>query len=426
LRFTVRRPPTGEVSPCSHRPSGGDVACSVDVGVAPPGTAGFTLEDRLALAVSGCDVPACGATLRRIRSRDLLNPAQSFVLQTSDKLAPTTSADRAVEPSLLGHSHPRLFEGAARGARHRPHVKLLDPDQVEPPCEVGGGFLDPVFTPIRFTGFELGDSVFRLLAAMGTTLGAGQSPLQNPQPLRLTQSQAWGRQQLAGRQRSRHGNAAVDTDHAAVRRAGDRVGNVRECDMPAASPVTGNPIGLDTRRHRSRQAESHPPDLGHPYPTKATVQSLDVMRFHRDLPKPFVHTSFTPRRAAMRAVEEAPHGLREIPQRLLLHRMTPSTKPRVLGASFGQLRRLLQISGGLAARSPVLLLLHRQIPHIPRVPAVRQQRLLLIRGRQQSEPRHIRTVATTTDIPGPCASAPLGIGFLPEHKSRTTSRRRLR
>ena len=96
MRFTVRRPPTGEVSPCSHRPSGGDVACSVDVGVAPPGTAGFTLDDRLALAVSGCDVPACGATLRRIRSRDLLNPAQSFVLQTSDKLAPTPRHIRTV------------------------------------------------------------------------------------------------------------------------------------------------------------------------------------------------------------------------------------------------------------------------------------------------------------------------------------------
>src|SRR5829696_340895 len=48
LRFTVRRPPNGEVSPCSHCPSGGDVACSVHVGVAPTGSAGFALEDRLA------------------------------------------------------------------------------------------------------------------------------------------------------------------------------------------------------------------------------------------------------------------------------------------------------------------------------------------------------------------------------------------
>ena len=93
------------------------------------------------------------------------------------------------------------------------------------------------------------------------------------------------------------------------------------------------------------------------------------------------------------------HGLREIPQRLLLHRLTPGAKPRVLGASLGQLRGLLEKAGSLAARLPVLLLLHRQIPHKPRIPAVRQQDLLLRRGRQKPEPRHIRTLTTTTDNP---------------------------
>src|SRR4051812_12483904 len=34
LRFTVHRPASAEVSPCCHRPSGGDVTCSVPVGVA--------------------------------------------------------------------------------------------------------------------------------------------------------------------------------------------------------------------------------------------------------------------------------------------------------------------------------------------------------------------------------------------------------
>src|SRR5258705_12599908 len=88
LRFTVRRPPTGEVSPCGHRPSGGDVACSVDVGVAPSGGAGLALEDRLALAVPGCDVPARRALFRRIRSRDLLDSAGSLGLEPCDELAP--------------------------------------------------------------------------------------------------------------------------------------------------------------------------------------------------------------------------------------------------------------------------------------------------------------------------------------------------
>jgi hypothetical protein len=82
LRFTLRRPASAEVSPCCHRPSGGDIACGVHVGVAWSRGAGFALEDRLALAVSGRDVPARRASLRRIRGRDLLDPTASLVLQT--------------------------------------------------------------------------------------------------------------------------------------------------------------------------------------------------------------------------------------------------------------------------------------------------------------------------------------------------------
>jgi hypothetical protein len=426
LRFTVRRPPTGEVSPCGHRPSGGDVACSVDVGVAPSGGTGLALEDRLALAVSGCDVPARRATLRRVRSRDLLNPAGSLVLQTGDQLPPTTSADRAVEPAFLGHSRPWLLDGAPRRPGHRPHVEILDPDHVEPPRQVGGGFLHPVFAPIPLTSFQFRDPPFRLLAAPGAALGAGQPPLQHLQPFRLTQAEPGCAQQFAGGQRSRHHHTAVDTDHAAVARTGDRVGDMRERDMPAASPITSNPIGLDTVWHRSRQAEPHPPDLRHPYPPEPAVEPLDVMRFHRDLPKPFVHAGFTPRRAAVCTCEEVPHRLRKIPQRLLLHRLTSGPKPRVLGAGLRQLRGLLHIPRSRPTRLPVLLLLHRQIPHIPRVPAVRQQPLLLLSSRQQSKPRHSRTVTTDTDIPGPSTPAPLEIGYLPRLKSRSSNRRRLR
>ncbi len=266
MRFTVRRPPTGEVSPCGHRPSGGDVACSVDIGVAPSGRAGLALEDRLALAVPGCDVPARGASLRRVRSRDLSYPAESLVLQTRDQQAPATSSDRAVEPTLLGHSRTRLLDGAARGTRHRPHIKGLDPDHVEPSCEIGGGFLDPVLTPIPLASFQCRDRPFRPLAAVGTAPGARKPLLQHLQSLRLTAGQTGCVQQLAGRQCGRYGNSTVNADHAGVARPGDRVGDVRERDVPAASPIPSDPVGLDTWWHWPRQAKPHPPDLGHPDP----------------------------------------------------------------------------------------------------------------------------------------------------------------
>src|SRR6476660_7331754 len=123
--------------------------------------------------------------------------------------------------------------------------------------------------------------------------------------------------------------------------------------MPAASSILGDSVGLDTSWHRSRQVKSHPPDLGHPDSTDAAVEPLDVMRFQPDLAKPFVYAGFTPRRATVCTCEEVPHRLREIPQRLLLHRLTSSPKPPVLGPGLRQLRSLLDIAGSLAALLPM-------------------------------------------------------------------------
>jgi hypothetical protein len=201
LRFTVRRPPIGEVSPCSHRPSGGDVACGVDVGVAPSSSAGFALEDRLALAVFGCDVPARGASLRRVHSRDLLDPAECLVLQACDELSPATSADRAVEPTFLGHSRARLLDRSARRPGHRPHVKVLDSEHVEPPREVRCGLLDPVSAPVPLAGFQLPEHPFGLVAAIGTPLAAREPLLQCLQPFRLARSKTGSVREFAGRQR---------------------------------------------------------------------------------------------------------------------------------------------------------------------------------------------------------------------------------
>ena len=406
MRFTVRRPPTGEVSPCCHRPSGGDVACSIDVGVASPGSAGLALEDRLALAVFRCDVPARRATLRRIRSRDLLYPAVSLVLQSCGELTPTTSKYCAVESSFLSDSHAGFLSGAARGPGHRPHVKSLDPDHVEPLREVSGGRFHPVPKPIPFAGFQLRDRPFRPLAAMRIALGPRKLPLQHPQPLRFTRGETRCVQQLAGRKRRGHSHTPIDADYAPIARTGDRIRDVGKRDMPAVSSITGNPVGLDTVWHRPRHAKPDPPDLGHPDPTEAAIQSFDVLGSQADLPKPFVHARFAPPRATVRAGEEVSHSLRVIPQRLLLHRLTPGAKPRVLRAGLGQLCALLPVAGSHPARLPVPLLLYRQIPHIPRIPTVLQQLLLLLRGGQQSEPRHIRKVTTTTDIPSQSARVP--------------------
>jgi len=425
LRFTVRRPPNGEVSPCSHRPSGGDVACSVHVSVARSGSASLALEDRLAVAVPGRKMPAHGASLRRVRSRDLFDPTQRLVLQTRDEQSPSTAADLTVDPTFLGNSHTRLRDGAARRGGHRPYVQLLDPDHVEPLREVGAGFLDPVLTTIPVAGNELRDCQFRPLAA-GASSTAGEPLLQHLQPFRLSRCQTRCVRQFTRRQGRRHGHTAVNAHDAVVAGTCNRIRDVREGDMPAARPITSNPIGLDTFWHRAREPKPHPADFGHPDPPESAVQPLDLIWLHGDLPKSFVHTGFAPPRLAMRPGEKELHGLGEIPQRLLLNGLTSGPEPSVLSTSLCQLPTLLQIAGNLATWLPVLLLFHRQIPHIPRVPAVRQQHLRLLGSRQQSEPRHTRTVATTTDIPRRSTPASQGIDFHRPLKSKDSDGRSLR
>ena len=160
MRFTVRRPPIGEVSTCGHRPSGGDVLCSVDVGVAPAGSAGLALENRLALAVAGSDVPARRASLRRIGGRDLLDPTVGLVLQARGEQPPTAATDRPVQSALLSNTHTRLLDSSPRSAGHRPHVEGFDPDRVEAARNFSGGFLDPVLAPVGLTGLQFRDRRF--------------------------------------------------------------------------------------------------------------------------------------------------------------------------------------------------------------------------------------------------------------------------
>jgi hypothetical protein len=266
LRFTVRRLASAEVSPCCHRRSGGEVACSVHVGVARRPGAGFALENRLALAVLARDMPARGASLRRVRGRDLLDATESLVLQTRSEQTPTVSSDSSVQTAFLSYPHTRL--------RHRS------------PCTAG---------------------------------------------------------------------------------------------------------------HRTHVAEAHPADLGHPHPTEPAIQTLDMMRFHRDLPESLMHTGFAPRRAAVGSAEKVAHRLGEVSQRLLLHRLRPGRQPVVLGAGRGQLSTLLAVAGCAATGLPVPLLLDGQVPHIPGVATMLRQHSPLLSGRKQPVTRHTGNVNNATD-----------------------------
>jgi hypothetical protein len=397
LRFTVHRPANAEVSPCCHRPSGGDVACSVHVGVARSRGAGLALENRLTLAVFGRDVPAGGASLRRVRGRDLLDPTVSLVPQSCGEQPPTAAGDTTVQPALLCDSHAGLLHGATRTAGHRPHIEGFHADRIEAPRDVRAGLFHPVLTPVGVTSLQLRNRQLRTGSPVRAALGSGKALLQHLDPPGLARGGTGGAQQFTGRQGRRHRYTTVHTHHAALTRTRDRIRDVRERYMPTASPITGDPIRLHTLRNWPRQPKSHPAHLGHPHPTEPAIQTLDVMRLDRDLPKSFMHIGFAPPRPAMRPGEEIPHRLSEIPQRLLLHRLGAGRQPVVLSACGSQLSTLLVVAGRATARPPVLVLLDGQIPHKPGMATMLAQRCRLLSSRNQPVSSHSRNLTLTTD-----------------------------
>jgi hypothetical protein len=396
LRFTVRRPASAEVSPCCHRPPGGDVSCSVHVSVAWPRVAGFALENRLALAVGGCNVPACRASLRRVCGRNLFNPATSLVLQTRGQKSPATTPDAAVQPPFLCGPHGGLFNSPAQRAAHRTHVKGFDTDGVEAPRDIGAGLFDPVLASVFLAGSQLRDRQLRARPPIRAALSAREPLLEGLQPLRLTRGEAWGAQQFAGRQYRRRRNTTVDTDHAPIVGASDRVGDVGKRHVPAASAITGDPVGLHTPWDRPRQPKAHPADLGHPHLTQPAIQIFNVMRFNADLPKPFMPSPSAPRRAAVRSSKKVAHRLGEVPQRLLLHGLRASRQPIVVGAGRGQLGALLGVARRATAWLPMLLLLNGQVPDKPGMTAMLVQHGSLRGARKQPVSRHARTMPPAT------------------------------
>ena len=106
------------------------------------------------------------------------------------------------------------------------------------------------------------------------------------------------------------------------------------------------------------------------------------------------------------AVEKVAHRLGEVPQRSpasgrypqLLHSLRPGFEPVVFGAGRRQLGTLLVVTGCLATRLPVLLLLlHGKIPHKPGMATVFGQHSRLLRAGKQPKPAHINNLGSTTD-----------------------------
>jgi hypothetical protein len=398
LRFTVHRPAGAEVSPCCHRSSGGDVACGVHVSVARARAAGGALENRLVLAVFRRDMPAVGASLRRVRCRDEFEAPQSFVLQPGNEQSPPLAVDLTVEAPFLRDVGARAFPATARRAGHGPYIQVFDADGVEAARQIGGDLLHAVTAPIRFAGAQPRNGKLRSCSPVRAASPPGKAALQSAQPLGFTGAKARRAQQVSAGQRNRCCHAAINANDAAIIRSRDRCRGGSKSDVPTPSPIQPDSVRLHGARDVAGPPKPHPTDLRYPHLPVAAVQSLDVARFESDLAESFMLAGLTPRRATVGAVEKVAHRLREVPQRLQLHGLRPGGQPVVFGAGRSQLGTLLVVPGRVAARLPVLLLLlHGQIPHKPGMTTMFGQCCRLLRAGKQPKPAHINNIGTTTD-----------------------------
>lgn len=397
LRFTVRGPAYAMASPCSHRPSGGDVLGRVYVCVAGE-TTGYASERRLALTVLRRDMPTTRTLLRRVRGVNYFDSPWSFALQTGYQLAPPVGKDRPVQSGLGSDIRAGLIGCTLCRTGHRAYIEPLDADHVEPTRKPSGGLLGPVLSPVGGAALQLSDGCLGPDAPVRTPLAAGQAPLQRPQSTLFMLRQLRRVQHLTSRQRRRNSYPSIDANNFSVAWRRNRVRYNSECDMPSASTVTRDPIGPHPRRHCAGPAKPYPPDLRHPDLTGMSVQTLDVLGFQPDLPESLVHTSFAPRRPTMRAGEEPANGLREVAQGLLLHRLAARPQPFERGTGLSQLTRLLEIARrNSSSRPPMRVLLDSKVPNEPSVPAMRQQSNLLARCGRQPITGHAANLARATD-----------------------------
>ena len=397
MRFTVHRPASAEVSPCSHRPSGGDVACGVHVGIARPRPTGDALENRLALTVFRRDMPAVRASLRRVRRRHEFESPLGLVLQPGHQQPPPLAADLTVEAPFLRDVGARAFTSSARRASHGPHIQILDADGVKAARQIGGGLFHPVTPAIGFAGAHPRNRQLCSCSPVRSASRPGQPLLQSAQPLRFANTKARNAQQIPARQRNRYRHAAINTNDAAIIWSRDRFRYGRKSDVPPPRPIPRDSIRFHCVRDVAGPPESHPPDLGYPYLPVAAAEPLDVAEFESDLSKSFMLAGLAPRRAPVGAVEKVAHRLGEVPQRLLLDGLRPGCQPIVFGPGRGQLGTLLVVTRRVAAWLPVLLLLHGKIPHKPGMTTVFGQCCGLLRAGKQPKPTHGKNLGATTD-----------------------------
>jgi hypothetical protein len=399
LRFAVHRPGNPVASPRSHRMPCGDVPGRIHVCVAGE-AAGSAPEARLALTRLRVHMHASAAALTCERGVDLLDPTGGLLVQTTDQQSPTGCKYLSVQSGLLSNVPPWLAPSPLCASGHVLEAEFLDPDHVETARQVGADLLTPVLPGISLAGTEPGGGKPGLGSSLAAWFRGGQPALQETQAPLALRAQTRTTQQLTGRKRGTHGHTTINTDHVTCSWAGNRARLRSEGHVPTTGAVLRNSVGLHAISHGTRPAKPHPAALRNEHLPRLSAKPANVGMFDCDDTETFVSTSLSPSRPAMSTGEEVLHGLIEVTEGLLLHRLASESQPSVFAASGRELPALRKVTRGTRpTKMPPRVLLTREIPNEPRMRAVLPQHCFLGGRRKHSITAHTKTLKTATDIP---------------------------
>jgi hypothetical protein len=395
LRFAVHWPGIPVASPRVHGAPRRDVSGRVHVSIADIG-ARRAGEARLALARPRVYMSARRAALARVRGWYSLHPAGRLALQPAHQQSPARGEDAPVQASLSRDVPTRRPCGSPRGSGHIPDAEVLYADYIKVAGQAGGQLLGPVLAQISLADPQACDRPLNFRPSARPSPGLAELALEAGQSPPLVEGQPRNSQCFPSRQSRADRHAPVDPDDRSSPGTLYRIRDFRERNMPSPGPVAGHAERLHTSRDLTGPTESDPPRLWDADLAPIPIEPTDVPllgALARDA-EPFMATGFSPRRHPMRPLEETPHGLREVAQRLLLDGLASFAQPWVLGPRGGELPGLLQVARrGLPPWTPPRLLLHRQVPHEPGVRAVTGQNSLLFDRRPKTVSSHANMIA---------------------------------
>jgi hypothetical protein len=396
VRFAVRRPAQPPASPRSHGMSGRDVSCRIDICVSRM-TAGDATEDRLALAVFGCDVPAAMTGSRGISGSDLHDPTRGLLFKSLNQSPPTASEDEPVQRCFAAHADTRPLLGSTGRSGHALDTQVFYLDDVEAPGKRRRYLLNPVSSTVDLASDQTGDRILDAVPALRASLRPSESTLEPEESANFSSAGARSIAEISSRQCDRGHDSAINSYGSAVQGRRDRGRDGGKGDVPAFGSIECHSIGL-CRWRFSAPSELDPAHLRDSYGPDLSAEATDVLSAHGNDAESLVPSRLAPARSPMAAGEVVGHRLTEISKSLLLDHLRASAKPVRSCSSIRQLTGLLKIRRRRAAsRPPVVVLLDCQIPDVPSLPTMAAEVSRLRGRRHEAKSRHIMTFTHATD-----------------------------